>query len=85
MNCPSQESLLFLAMLGGDHTKIYRNLSYYYKLIDNSTCDFIHLCTDDSCVQNEFSTRYKNKLWYYEKIIKNKHILREINPLYQQL
>ena len=45
-------------------------MSYYYKLIDNSTCDFIHLCTDDSRIQNEFSTRYKNKLWYYEKIIK---------------
>lgn len=65
----------------GDHTNIYRNLIYYYKLIDSSTYNFIHLCTDDSHVQDEFSARYKNKLWYYEKITKNKKILRDTSPL----
>lgn len=77
----TRESFISCHVRRGDHTKIYRNLSYYYKLIDNSTCDFIHLCTDDSRIQNEFSTRYKNKLWYYEKIIKNKHISRNTSAL----
>ena len=77
----ARESFISCHVRRGDHTKIYRNLSYYYKLIDSSTYNFIHLCTDDPHIQNEFSARYKDKLWYYEKITKNKSTLRNTSSL----
>lgn len=77
----AKESFISCHVRRGDHKKIYRDLSYYYKIIDSSIYDFIHLCTDDSSVQNEFSTRYKTKLWYYEKITKNKKAQRNTSPL----
>lgn len=77
----ARESFISCHVRRGDHTKIYRNIDYYYSLIDNLSYNFIHLCTDDAHIQNEFSARYGNKLWYYEKITKNKHISRNTSPL----
>ena len=65
----------------GDHKKVYRNLSYYFKSIDNLSYDFIHLCTDDPHIQDEFSDRYKNKVWYYNKITKTNHLSRDTSPV----
>jgi len=76
----AKKSFISCHVRRGDHKKIYRNLSYYFKLIDGLSCDFIHLCTDDPCVQDKFSDRYKNKVWYYSKIIKRNNSSRDTTP-----